>query len=353
MPNFSRAIWAAFITISIAVSAAPTVAQTRTETGVYAELFHSDLAPYGRWVDHRVYGVVWVPGTRTPGWHPYTYGRWVWTSDYGWYWDSDEEFGWATYHYGRWAWTSDYGWVWVPDDVWGPAWVEWRYGDGHVGWCPMSPETRWHNGTVVYAKVGSGASSHTEANWVFVTQSDFARGEIHTKRQPPSRNAAMLAASADVTGYASVNGRVFNRGIDIKRLSAATKIKIAPTRTKITSKLAERDGGSSGSGSITIYRPSVAASTNLDLSAPPPGKEDLPWADTTGTDGAGAVTAPVDGQLSNRTHGSAGTSLDRDPLPDIGSAGRVDGGFGGRSVGGGVGGGIGSGVGGGGLRLGR
>jgi hypothetical protein len=32
-----------------------------------------------------------------------------------------------------------YGWVWTPGYVWGPAWVDWYWGDGYVGWVPLGP----------------------------------------------------------------------------------------------------------------------------------------------------------------------------------------------------------------------
>jgi hypothetical protein len=95
-------------------------ARSRAQAAEMAAFFHDDLAPYGRWIEHPVYGVVWVPESGHPDWHPYWDGRWVWTTDYGWYWHSHEPYGWATYHYGRWVLTSDYGWVWVPDTVWVP-----------------------------------------------------------------------------------------------------------------------------------------------------------------------------------------------------------------------------------------
>jgi len=87
--------------------------------------FHSDLAPYGRWVDVAAYGRVFVPRHHHRHWRPYMYGHWVYT-DYGWTWVSSEPFGWATYHYGRWAYDPDYGWIWIPGTQWGPAWVDWQ-----------------------------------------------------------------------------------------------------------------------------------------------------------------------------------------------------------------------------------
>jgi hypothetical protein len=101
-----------------------------------ADGYREELGPYGEWHDVPDYGVVWRP-TYWPGWQPYADGYWAWTS-YGWTWVSYEPWAW-TLHYGRWAAVPAYGWVWVPGTVWGPAWVDWYWGDGYVGWAPLSP----------------------------------------------------------------------------------------------------------------------------------------------------------------------------------------------------------------------
>jgi hypothetical protein len=105
--------------------------------------FRLALEPYGEFRPHRRWGEVWVPVNVGRDWRPYTVGRWVYTEDYGWYWDPDEEeaaWGWVVYHYGRWAWDDDLGWVWVPGRVWGPAWVDWRRGSSYIGWAPLPPD---------------------------------------------------------------------------------------------------------------------------------------------------------------------------------------------------------------------
>jgi hypothetical protein len=98
--------------------------------------YESALEPHGGWYDVPTYGRVWQPRV-VGGWSPYTDGRWVWTA-YGWTWVSIEPWAW-TFHYGRWALAPSYGWVWVPGTVWGPAWVDWVYYDGYVGWAPLGP----------------------------------------------------------------------------------------------------------------------------------------------------------------------------------------------------------------------
>ena len=121
-------------------SIAPAAAQTRDSISIE---FRTGLTPYGSWRTVARWGEVWVPARIARDWQPYTLGNWVYSEDYGWDWISDSseaEWGWITYHYGRWAFDDTSGWVWVPDNVWGPAWVDWRRGDEHVGWSPLPPD---------------------------------------------------------------------------------------------------------------------------------------------------------------------------------------------------------------------
>lgn len=115
---------------------APAAAAVEVEVGT--DQFYDELAPHGDWVWYRG-GYVFVPGDVDDRWRPYALGRWVYTDDYGWMWNSDEPFGWATYHYGRWGYSDDLGWYWVPGRVWAPAWVSWRRGPDYVVWAPLPP----------------------------------------------------------------------------------------------------------------------------------------------------------------------------------------------------------------------
>jgi hypothetical protein len=100
-------------------------------------VFQNSLRPYGRWVNHRNYGQVWISNQRD--FRPYqTGGHWAYT-DYGWTWVSDYNWGWAPFHYGRWSYERSLGWYWVPGYEWAPAWVAWRSGGDVYGWAPLSP----------------------------------------------------------------------------------------------------------------------------------------------------------------------------------------------------------------------
>jgi len=113
--------------------------QAWAQPAVSSEVFYDQLAPAGDWLYVSPYGQVWQPRGVGPDFRPYaSSGHWVYT-DYGWSFVSDYNWGWATFHYGRWALDPGYGWVWVPGYDWAPAWVDWRYGGGYIGWAPLAP----------------------------------------------------------------------------------------------------------------------------------------------------------------------------------------------------------------------
>ena len=104
-------------------------------------VFYQALAPYGKWINNREYGHVWIPNVGK-NFHPYvTNGYWVMTN-YGNTWVSDFEWGWGPFHYGRWYYDDIYGWAWIPGYEWAPAWVVWRNGGGFYGWAPLGPHVQ-------------------------------------------------------------------------------------------------------------------------------------------------------------------------------------------------------------------
>jgi hypothetical protein len=133
------AIFGFLVLPAIITTSTPALAQ---RVSVSAE-FRTALEPYGEFRQHRRWGDVWVPSDVRRDWRPYTVGRWIYSNDYGWYWEPDREeaeWGWVAYHYGRWVWDDDLGWIWVPGRQWGPAWVEWRHSKRHIGWAPLPPD---------------------------------------------------------------------------------------------------------------------------------------------------------------------------------------------------------------------
>ncbi|HZW89624.1 MAG TPA: DUF6600 domain-containing protein [Myxococcaceae bacterium] len=153
--------------------------------------FDETLSPYGQWVDTGEGpndGRAWRPDPDVVGedFQPYaTGGHWVY-SDYGWTWESDYPWGWAPFHYGRWALTPSWGWVWYPGAVLAPAWVDWRFGGGYIGWAPLPP--------VGYAVVVQPWRPY----WCFVPSNVFIYRDVWAYRLPVGSIHAAYAATVPV-----------------------------------------------------------------------------------------------------------------------------------------------------------
>jgi len=103
----------------------------------------AQLDNYGSWVYvDSMNSWAWQPEVGG-GWEPYRAGRWHWTAT-GWAWISYEPWGWLPYHYGSWNFDIGFGWVWSWGGTWGPAWVNWVWWPGYVGWCPYGYYNSWY-----------------------------------------------------------------------------------------------------------------------------------------------------------------------------------------------------------------
>jgi hypothetical protein len=173
---------------------------------VVVDDFREPLGNYGVWVYEPAYGYVWQPAADMagPGFMPYASdGRWVVNDEGDWVFMSryDAQWGWATYHYGRWVWSDVYGWVWIPGRAWAPAWVDWRYGGGYVGWVPMGPP-----GVVV-----------VEHHWVFVEQGHICSANVYEHRIPEERaHDAYVAASPTIGTHGASHWRAGPPAADLR-----------------------------------------------------------------------------------------------------------------------------------------
>ncbi|WP_425107147.1 DUF6600 domain-containing protein [Ancylobacter sp.] len=187
-------------------------------------LFYDQLGRFGTWVAHPDYDYVFIPSDVGPGWRPYQEGRWVWTDQYGWYWESYEPFGWATYHYGRWGYDPAYGWFWVPGDTWAPAWVTWRRGGGRTGWAPIAPDRPGY-------AVGRPAhyAPPVAESWVFVEDRYMAAEDIGVHVAPIPQINVYLQAAPDIYEPSWDDGYYVNRGF-------GTNVYAAPVRERLVTR---------------------------------------------------------------------------------------------------------------------
>ncbi|HKB48927.1 MAG TPA: DUF6600 domain-containing protein, partial [Ktedonobacterales bacterium] len=187
--------------------------------------FRTALEPHGRWQHHARFGDVWTPANRARDWRPYTAGRWAYTNDWGWYWESDDteaRWGLVTYHYGRWAYDDELGWCWVPGEEWSPAWVQWRRPRGdveYVGWAPLPPDE------VVVEYIDQPRF------WIFVRGRDFISPRLASVILPVARYDVFFRETVVVNRTVLVSGRehfAVNPGIEPTIIAAATR---QPLRT--------------------------------------------------------------------------------------------------------------------------
>jgi hypothetical protein len=176
--------------------------------------FVQPLNPYGSWVQYPGYGLVFVPARAVVGanFRPYTNGHWEHT-EWGWTWVDHHPFGWATGHYGRWFFDANYGWAWLPGTQWGPAWVTWRNGGGHIGWAAMPP-----------GSIYGGAYSVYDTSWVFVSTSNFGATSVGGYLVTGSAYRGCYASTYPSRSTVVVYGRNTYRGPDYDEVRRETRV---------------------------------------------------------------------------------------------------------------------------------
>jgi len=184
--------------------------------------FYSQLAPYGSWIEVDYGVVVWRPTIIRVNWTPYQMGRWIWTYD-GWYWDSYEPFGAITYHYGRWYYDEYYGWLWYPDYEWAPAWVEWRYSNNYIGWAPLSPYAVFSVSVGIYY---TNSYYTPYYQWNFVTYGNFCEPYVYNYYVASGSKYRVHKGTKRRHNFTYYNGRIQNKGVDVKYVSKRSGKKI-------------------------------------------------------------------------------------------------------------------------------
>ena len=187
--------------------------------GVSVSAFYDALAPYGSWEWMEGYGRVWRPNPYVVGsnFQPYsTGGRWVYT-DYGWSWESDWNWGWAPFHYGRWSADPVMGWVWIPGNEWAPAWVDWRFGGGYAGWCPLGPD---------------GAGATYRPYWSFVQTQYLVEPNVYHYAVPVSRIHSAYQATRPVQQRVNYNRNHWSAGPPPAQVGRAAGREIRPVSVR-------------------------------------------------------------------------------------------------------------------------
>lgn len=236
---------------------------------VTLRVFYDELSPYGEWIScgGGVYG--WRPLGVHIRWRPYTVGRWCWTDD-GWYWFSDEPWGWATFHYGRWYYDDYYGWIWIPGYDWAPAWVEWRYGGGCIGWAPLSP----------YAVFSVSWGIHYRARWYtpvmwwnFVDCGYIASSNVHRYVYRHEHNSRYVGTTRSGGSVRYDGGRIRSRGPEREYVEREGRTRIEHVGVRESGEQrGERLRSEGGRGHIEVFRPRIEAPIDDASDAVKPGR---------------------------------------------------------------------------------
>ncbi|RLJ71903.1 DUF6600 domain-containing protein [Pedobacter alluvionis] len=207
------------------------------------QTFYDELSPYGTWIQDPQYGYVWRPDVDQNEFRPYyTNGRWAMT-EYGNTWVSNYDWGWAPFHYGRWVINSYRQWIWLPDTNWGPAWVDWRSGDGYYGWAPMAPS--------ISINLSFGRRyAVPEFCWNFIPQRNIY---INTfPRYDYGRNNVYIRNTTIINNTYVYNRRTYYGGPRVEDIRRATNRDVTVYRYAQSS----RPGASRvGGREVSIYRP--------------------------------------------------------------------------------------------------
>jgi len=175
---------------------------------------YQDLEGNGTWSSEPEYGNVWTPTHVAYGWAPYSFGRWVWVSPWGYTWIDNAPWGYAPFHYGRWAHVSN-RWCWVPGPrhvraVYAPALVGWVGSPGaNVSWFPLGPREvyvpshRYSRHYVERVNV-----SNTIVNRMFISQAYENHGANFNYRNRVAPGGVTTAPRATFTTAGRIAGRV-------------------------------------------------------------------------------------------------------------------------------------------------
>jgi len=224
---------------------------------VSLQTFYDELSPYGTWIQDPQYGYVWRPDVEQEDFRPYyTNGRWVMT-EYGNTWVSNYDWGWAPFHYGRWVINSYRQWIWLPDTNWGPAWVDWRSGDGYYGWAPMAPS--------ISINLSFGRRySVPEFCWNFIPQASIYINAF--PRYDYGRNNVYIRNTTIINNTYVYNRRSYYGGPRMEDIRRATNRDVRVYRFEQSSR---PGAGRIDSRSVSIYRPRPDRNANNNRSAAP------------------------------------------------------------------------------------
>jgi len=174
---------------------------------------------------------IWQPNEADRYFNPYSNGRWQFTS-HGWMWQSDYAWGNHCYNYGRWFYSSFYGWVWMPGDRWAPNWVSWRDCGPYVAWYPTCPVIYWtphtYNPQLV---VCNPVSISNPSNWTIMRKININKKVTKETKIPIERNTELLNTSVKIktiNTFTTDDRKIKYSGPNVNEVTKITKEPIVP-----------------------------------------------------------------------------------------------------------------------------
>lgn len=240
-------------------------ATAQAQDGPSFGVFYNSLSAYGDWlhVDGGVYA--WRPNNVMDDWRPYYHGRWLWSDD-GWYWWTDEPWGWATYHYGRWYDDDYYGWVWIPGNDWAPAWVDWRCGDGYMGWAPLGPYAMFSvSWGIHYGRPWNTPLSY----WTFIDCRHVGDPWVQDHAYGRNETGRLIGHTRGAGSVREEGGRIVTRGPGREYIERIGNTRVMQADIVGTSdRPGERFVQGNGRGRVETYRPRLSAGNGGESARP-------------------------------------------------------------------------------------
>ncbi|MCL1893846.1 MAG: FecR domain-containing protein [Holophagaceae bacterium] len=211
------------------------ITYTRSENSQYVpseiRYYADTLDNLGEWVRVVDVGWCWRPRVTVAGWRPYWRGHWG-AYRGGMTWVSYDPFGYVTHHYGRWGWSSGYGWYWIPGVYYSPAWVAWNVVDSFFGWAPLGYYNRpvywgynnWHHDlwNVVHIRNIHNRSLYNHTIWDRSVSSHFPSYQVGNRSLAPAwRQGPLIVTRQEfINPDANLFRRALSREVATQRIIA-------------------------------------------------------------------------------------------------------------------------------------
>jgi hypothetical protein len=140
----------------------------------------------------------------------------------------------------------------IRDSEWGPAWVEWRYNDGYIGWAPLPPYASFRRDMGIHFSISWQSQYH---HWHFVTYNRFCDPYVNNYFVDHNHKYRIYNRTKYRTNYYHDGRRIINRGVDRSYVERRAGRKIRRRDVVSTNKLRNNSGRQNRDNKIERFRP--------------------------------------------------------------------------------------------------